>query len=213
MKGAAGMPDDLTETEARALFEEYRHLFIRCFEEAWDEYNDGGQYSTEQRAKHSKRTKASVVNDLMIHRAYVVFRNVSGVQFVVKHGYHHLSIRDRALVRLKKLDKQGRPSNIQTERVKNLNSPNTKIDGLPTRARRLVAGYQENGVGGLMAIFIVAPVGRKIEYRIPVKIYGQQDDLFPVIPEITPTPISGDGTIVKLKPEHEPKKDKLSEEE
>lgn len=208
------MPDDLTETEAQALFEEYRHLFVRCFEEAWDEYNDDAQYSREQRAKHSKRTKANIVNDLMIHRAYVVFRNVAGISFVVKWGYHHLSIRDRALVRLKKLDKRGRPANVQTKRVKALNSPNATIDGLPPRARRLVAGYQEDGLGNLMAIFIVAPVGRKIEYRIPVKIYGQPEEgLFAEPHEITPTPTAGDGTTVKLKPEHEPKKDELGEEE
>src|SRR5207253_2259551 len=96
-----------------------------------------------------------------------------GVTFIRRRGYLHLDFRGQALVRLKKLDNRRRPSNIQTKSVKALNSPTATIDGLPPAARRLVVGYQEDPLGELTAIFIVAPVGRKNAYEIPVKIYGE----------------------------------------
>jgi len=163
---------------------------------ARDEYYDDREYSPRQRAIHEKRTKAAILHNLMVHHALVVFRDVKGVRFVRLYGYLQLAIGDRALVRLKKLDESRRPSNVQTKFVKALNSPNATIGDLPKRARRLVAGYQENGLGAMTAIFIVAPVGRKIEYSIPVRIYrvGDQGDFFPRVREITPAP-SGSTTI------------------
>ena len=181
-------PSQPTRDEAEAILKPHYPLFCECIEGAWDEYYE--RVPEDIRAKLEKRARAGVLHDLMVHHALRVFQNVPSVNFVTSHGYVHLSVQGCVLIRLKKLDEKGRPTNYQTKQVKKLNAGEMLTDIPP--ALRMVAGYQVNKLhSGLVALLIVAPKGRGIAFKLTIKTYGDGTQPLFAVKEITTSTSSG----------------------
>lgn len=185
-----GGDSQLTPSEVEVIVKPYYPKFIECIEGAWGEYYEA--VSSAIRAKMEKRARAAIIHCLMVHHAFRVFQGVTGINFVTARGYVHMNIQGRLLIRLKKLDDKGRPTNYQTRQVKELNSGGMLAD-IP-EAIRLVAGYQLDGLqSALASLLIVAPRGRSLAFKLTIKDYGEGTGSLAGVSDITP-PQTSSGT-------------------
>ena len=93
------------------------------------------------RAEHENRTAACCVRD----HAWMGFQREldgrTGFKFDEVKGLPILIIRDQLVIRVKKVDENGRHRNYQTEQQKNFDG-GADLDGIPPAALRVVVGYQ-----------------------------------------------------------------------
>lgn len=173
----------MTRDEFEALIQPHRARLSSVVQSAWDEYLEEPH---EKRSKHSKRTRASMRNDFMLHHAIREFQNVPGTNLVWSRGYLHLDIGGLALIRFKKLT-HGRPRNYPTKTAVKMNGTDI-IEGLPPRARRLVAGYQPDKFDSGYRVLVSAPTEKSVEWLLELDAFGSDgQQMVPVAPrDITP---------------------------
>lgn len=124
----------------------------------------------------SLTTKANFINDHMVHRARVLLEGHPDINFIRRNGRYHLLIRDMIEIKLKKLNRNRRPSNVLTKAVIKYNSQlplqlplQYELPGVLYPITHLIAGYQANRLKtGVEAVFIVCPEGEhnKWEWRV-----------------------------------------------
>ena len=131
-------------------------------------YSDWDKHVTpEARATTSFTTKSSFINDRMIFHAKDKLQAFpKKVAFKTRNGRTHLVIDGTVEIKLKKLNRNLRPANIQTATVIDYHN---QVVQLPTQPRlfdspialaNLIAGYQETRVRtGVEAVCIVHPKG------------------------------------------------------
>ena len=134
------------------------------------------EVSDSSKAVCSPTTKANFINDHMLHHARVILGDHTDVKFIKVNGRQHLLIKDAIQIKLKKLNRNRRPSNIPTVAVLKynfqlpLNLPlQYELPGVLYPITHLIAGYQANRLKtGVEAVFIVCPEGKlnKWEGRI-----------------------------------------------
>lgn len=96
------------------------------------------------RAEHENRTAASCVRDHAWMAFQSAFEGRKGFHFLDVRGLTLLNIRDEVLIRVKKVDANGKHRNYQTQQQKDFDSysANKDLTGLPAEAVRVVVGYQ-----------------------------------------------------------------------
>lgn len=123
----------------------------------------------QSRAICSATTRANFVNDHMVYHARDKMKGNPDVQFITRRGRTHLIIGDRLEVKLKKLNRNRRPSNVLTQEVQDchnqipLQCPQQLefLDMLNPIAN-LIAGYQLNSIRtGIEAVYVVYPQGSR----------------------------------------------------
>lgn len=111
----------------------------------------------------SKRTKSSLINDHIIHNIKTEFEHDPHVHPFPKNGSYRLSIDNGAIIiRMKKLNKKGRSSNIPTQEVLNFIEQTSLF--APEYSINLDAGYVADGF--LSKILIACPHGKNVEWMI-----------------------------------------------
>jgi hypothetical protein len=126
---------------------------------------------------HHPRTSASIVHDLMVHQARVEFDGVRGARILdLAHPYNRtfLEIRERALIRFKKLDENKQPRNYQTDFVRDYDEDND-LPGIPPKAHRLTLGYRLNPLRTeVLDVLITSYLGNRLEFDIELYIPDQK---------------------------------------
>lgn len=93
-------------------------------------------------AIHSARTRANILYDLMIAQARKEFLGVKGTQIIdAPMGVTLIEIDGKILIRCKKLDEDGLPSNYPTERAIDYDNGDN-LPGIPLSPQRLTLGYR-----------------------------------------------------------------------
>jgi hypothetical protein len=134
------------------------------------------EVSDKSKAICGSTTKANFINDFMVHNARVLLEDHPDVKFIRQHGRSLLLIKDIIKIKLKKLNRNRRPSNIPTRAVKRYNSQlplelptQYTLPGVLYPITNLIAGYQANRLKtGVEAVYIVCPDGihNKWEWRL-----------------------------------------------
>lgn len=135
-------PHRLTESEVVDLLRPHYDRLWRCGALPFYKYKE----TYPDQSVHSLRTRASTIHDLMILSVRAEFEGVRGVRIIdMEHPYRRtfLEIRERALIRFKKLDDHKQPRNYQTHFVQNYDEDND-LPGIPPKAHRLTLGYRLN---------------------------------------------------------------------
>jgi len=175
----------MLKAEAEKLLAPYFETFCKCVEEAWNDYP--AEYSAKVRVIHTTRTKANIINDHMVYRAWKEFSERPGVRVIMQRGQVFVLI-GKALIRFKKLGRDGRARNYPTKAATRFSENQLPLVGLPDHAIRLNAGYVTNRLQTqIKKILIACPRGlRDVDYVLD--IWFQPDAGILALPEITPQP-------------------------
>ena len=121
-------------------------------------------------------TKANFINDHMVFHAIEKLNGHPNVRFIKRHARTHLMISERFELKLKKLNRNRRPSNILTQAVFAFHNQippeppyQLEFSDMLDPITNLIAGYQQNKLKtGIEAVYIVCPKGthNKWEWKI-----------------------------------------------
>jgi hypothetical protein len=127
------------QIEVMGFLEPYFARIFPIFGAAVDFYNS--EYSRSARAQHDDRATACDVWCHIWHGMQVEFGEERGFHFLEIRGLSVLNVRDRVVIRAKKVDENGRHRNSDTlqQRLFDAQMP---LPGLPEAAARLIIGYQ-----------------------------------------------------------------------
>lgn len=158
----------LTLEEAQDLLGPYLDRLFMCINGAVKSYV---ARDPEERAILKPRTRAGIINDFMVHKALSEL-DLPGVRIKWHRGQFMLIIEDKARIRLKKLNKRLRPSNIPTQQALSFLNQEQVHFSFPDESpplTDLVAGYQWNQLETGAGIWIVCPNQRTNQWVLAVE--------------------------------------------
>lgn len=145
--------------EALAILDPFLADLRTCILRGWEQYH-AQPVAQEQRA--SRRSRASLVHDLIVETAKRLFTGRAGVRIDEARGFLALVFEDRVAVRFKKLNGAMRPSHIPTGQAQSF-AYQLLLFG--EDATNLIAGYQLDVLGvNLEHIAITCPQGNGIAW-------------------------------------------------
>ena len=146
-------------------------LILESVLSGFKDYSDS--LSDQTRAICSATTRASFINDHMIHHAREKMQGYPQVQFIKRYGRYHLLVDGQVEIKLKKLGCNRMPSNIPTNEVREYNTQIPLLIPQPSIPQQLefpnmrktmanlIAGYQINRNRERVAVYIVCPLGSR----------------------------------------------------
>lgn len=148
------------------------------FEEALDLHNS--EVSPRARAELGVRAITSAVSDHAWAAFSRAFDEEDGFHFLEKNGLKVLNIRDEVLVRLKKVDENGRHKNADTAQQRAFDSQKD-LPGLPPAAVRVVLGYQpDEAFSEVVRVTVRRPKGRWVAQIVDGDVAPGWVDITPV---------------------------------
>ncbi|MGZ7175982.1 hypothetical protein ACXKTX_20395 [Burkholderia gladioli] len=151
----------IDKDEALQLLGEDVHLIHSCIQAGWDDFEQ--DFSIAQRIKLSPRTKANIVNDMIVERVKTSFDGHIGAEWLDINQMFLLSFFNGIVLRFKKLDSTFAASNNPTKQSNNF----ARQRSLPGIAKtiHLNAGYRLNELSTeLEGIYLTCPRNRKDIY-------------------------------------------------
>lgn len=120
---------------------------------------------------YCRRTRSSAINDLITHKAMAKFFNNPGVRVRTRSGCTYFIIRDRFLLRFKKLNKNLQTSNIPTNQSNLFLQQDSLFEELPDPMTNIFAGYTwDTANNNLSGIYLTCPLGKTNEWAYPVSL-------------------------------------------
>jgi hypothetical protein len=169
----------MPKPDAEALLGPHGPTLVECVRGSVADYFS--EYPASVRVIHSRRTRANIIRDHMIHRAQIAFANVGGVNLVryaTKGRYTLLSVEGRALLRFKYLGTNKRSRNVKTQLAKAFTNNQVAIAQLPPEATRFDVGYTWNMLQTTAhEVSISCPTPTGVEYVIDLWIDTQPETL------------------------------------
>jgi len=143
------------------------------------------EVSDKARAISSSSTKAIFINDHMLHYAKTVFTDPTKAKLIPKHGRYQLLLKGKLLFKMKKLNRNLRPSNIPTKTTINFNAQlmppeyNTQLRfaNMPDDITHLITGYKEDSLKTGMSAFIICPDGNRNHWVWPLAFTPLPDEV------------------------------------
>lgn len=161
-------------------------LLDEIFKRAMSGYSE---YPAILRMDHSKRSRASILHDLIVRHAREVFEGVPGVVFRTIRGLFIVEIAGRLFIRFKKLDKRRMASSIPTKQSNcyyDQDIEQLHLDGIPP-VTALVAGYQlDMFEQNLDSCLVTCPIGKSIHWAIDIQNPIDTMEIIQTPPEIRP---------------------------
>ncbi|WP_027365054.1 hypothetical protein [Desulfotruncus alcoholivorax] len=132
----------IPENEAKQILAPYIPSITKCIEAAVQEY-----LLNVRRIQFSKRTRASIINDLIIDYAFKYLQNEPGIRWSFKRNCFYFFIQDKFKLKFKMFDKNLKTRNIPTQQVlKFINQQENFLNfpDLPPAVTNIFAGYRWN---------------------------------------------------------------------
>src|SRR6516165_312494 len=119
---------------------------------------------SEELSNHTPRTRASLVNDLIIMQFLRQRLEVFGIRPFRVHGRVLFDFRGEAILHFKKLDRHLLSSNLQTEFAFAF-TRQQELPGIPSKLPRLIAGYiPSRDWTSIAEMHVTLPNGNKVEW-------------------------------------------------
>jgi hypothetical protein len=118
----------------------------------------------EELSTHTARTRASLLNDLIIFRFMQRKLREIGIRVFKINNRILFDIRGELILHFKKLNGQLQSSNLQTEFAYAF-TRQQELPGIPTKLLRLVAGYvPSKDWTAITGVYVTLPKGNKVEW-------------------------------------------------
>jgi hypothetical protein len=167
-------PDQL---EIMGLLDPYLGRMYPRFPAALALYNEVPAHI---RAEHDDRAAASATWCHVWSDFQREFAGEPGFHFLEVRNLHLLNIRDRLLIRAKKVDANGRHRNNDTAQQRAFDSQE-ELPGLPPKAARLVMGYQPDpAFSKVERVTVRRPLGRWVSQIVEIEMACSWVDITPV---------------------------------
>jgi len=179
----------MSRAEARTLLEPHLPTFKEVFDLAWDHYMR--KYDVTLRLDHSRRSRASIVHDLLRRYASERFEGKPGIFLRMIRGLFLVEVAGKLLVRFKKVDRHGKAKNIPTGQANLFYGQQLELPGISSPTG-LVAGYKLDRLEqGIEARLITCPVDSTIKWSFaidePVKsVLTEPETITPKVPKRKP---------------------------
>jgi hypothetical protein len=158
------------QDEAMARIEPILKTLYDCLYDGMAFYKNPENYSAAATAQQRERTVAGCVNDHAFHSLRAALDGKPGCHFPNMRGLEILNYKDRAVIRIKKVNGAGRGRNVRTKQQIAYDAQ-LPLRGIPSAAVRLVAGYQpDSAFSGVQRVIISAPLGKTIAWAAQVVI-------------------------------------------
>ncbi|MBV6516371.1 MAG: hypothetical protein HPKKFMNG_02037 [Planctomycetes bacterium] len=140
----------LSVDAAALLLEPFGPIIRGILDDSWQKCRDLRAADFEFGNICSTRTRACIVHDYITNLVPQRFAEAIASGRVTysfeKYGFPVVNIEGKVLLRFKKLDEDGLPSNIPTNRQTSIQHQRTMFDDFGEGGTWLVAGYQTDGV-------------------------------------------------------------------
>ncbi len=134
---------DSAEQALRPYFADLRACIVGGFK-AWMEL---GRVAPALRVPCSTRTRAGFIYDHIVSCVRATFAGRRSVRIIEKRGFLELVIKNRFVLRFKKLDAKGRSRNILTRQQRLWFEQQLTLPEMPPEAEKLIAGYVLDELG------------------------------------------------------------------
>jgi hypothetical protein len=122
------------------------------------------KYPPEIRLEHSARSAAACTYDHMVAEAERRLSGLEGIVFRDIQGLKVWVIGEKAVIRFKKMDEDGRSRNYPTKQAKDYDRQQ-QLPGLPFPPLNLVAGYLPDATGtAVIRVQVARPLGKTINW-------------------------------------------------
>lgn len=126
--------------------------------------------------EHDARATASNIYCHMLAEAERRLLNVPGVLLKDIRGLKAFLVSDVAVIRLKRMDEDGRSRNYPTKQAKDFDR-GQPLPGLPPPATRLTVGYLADATGtSVQRVQVAKPTGREIDWCAAIVPEGDRVD-------------------------------------
>lgn len=158
------------------------------FHEAWHTaqklYRD--EYAVAIRAEHDDALAAQCVRRHMLLEVIRRLDGRAGCTILNIQGFRILNYFDKAVLRFKKVNEDGKHSAYQTKQQKEFDDQEP-LPGIPEAAVRLTCGYQLDIAGeNIDRVVIARPMGRAIAWVAQIVVLDQQAAWSDITPQRLP---------------------------
>lgn len=169
---------DLDQKQVMDFLDPYLGRMYPIFGNALEFYNT--DVSAKARAEHDDRAAAMAVYCHTWNGFQREFADESGFHFMEVRGLLVLNVRDQIVLRVKKVDENGRHRNHDTAQQRAFDSQ-LALPGLPPEAARIVMGYQPDAAfSQVERVTVRRPLGRWVSQVIPTSEAGSWIDITPI---------------------------------
>lgn len=117
---------------------------------------------------YGNRTRSSAINDLMTNKALMKFYNNKDIRIKRRRGCTYFIIKDKFLLRFKKLNNNLHASNVPTKQSDKFIYQQSLFDELPAPTN-IFAGYTwDTSAGNCSGIYLTCPTGDTNEWSCPL---------------------------------------------
>ena len=158
---------DFTRYSRKNLVKPYVQTLSNCIRAGFHAWKALAKQAPDLHLPLDNRCRAMFIYCHIVHNVRAAFDQVPDVAVVHRRGFTELVIRNRAVVRFKKLDKKGRASTIPTKQAR-LWFQQLALPGMSDARSRLVAGYVLDLLGtDIERTLITCPVDtRSVEWMM-----------------------------------------------
>jgi hypothetical protein len=175
----------LTKEEVKNLlsltFDEvsYAQLFYDILANSIHKYNI--KYSSD-RQLHGKTTKANIIHDYIKSEIISLALEDNNVRIHKQNGMFTLILKNRVILRFKKLNSEKKSCNVPTKQVESFRNQDLEITGTEQSIVRLDAGYLLDGFGRDLkgVYFVKANTKTSIGWRISAELELSVNDQIPL---------------------------------
>lgn len=122
------------------------------------------RYPAELRLEHSDRSAASLIHDHMCFEAERLLAGQEDVRALDVRSLKLWLIGDQVVIRLKKMDEEGRARNLQTRQQRDFDLHRT-LPGVPPAPTRVTLGYfPDRTMTEVIRVQVACPIGREIAW-------------------------------------------------
>jgi len=151
----------ITQEQAEAELAPYMATLRKCIQSGWENWVEFGRVAPALKAPVSTRGRANLISDWVCNTVRHEFARLRGVRIIEARGFPELIIKERYVIRFKKLDRKGRSRNILTKQQRDWFNGQLSFPGMsPEDVSRLVAGYILDLLGTEMErVLVTCPIG------------------------------------------------------
>ena len=122
------------------------------------------QYPADIRIEHDPRAKAACIYSHMETQAHARLSDLAGVVPLEIRGLKVWIVGEKATIRFKKMDEDGRTRNYPTQQAVDFDKQ-LPLPGIPFPPLNLVVGYWQNSLGtDVQRVQVARPMGKEIDW-------------------------------------------------
>lgn len=149
---------DLDQASCMAFLETHLERLHRAVDRAFGRYHETPPHIL---AEHDEKAATSSVHSHIVHEIEREFSDVTGAAVLEINGLKLLNVGDRAVLRFKKVDEDGRHRNHTSGQQERFDRQ-LSLPGLPAAATRLTLGYEPDpAFAEIVRVTIGCPHGHK----------------------------------------------------